>query len=367
MQVVRLTKRGQFRKFVSMADKIYRGDDFYVPYMRRDLRKTVRRLVRSGTYTALAVEDKGEYLARVLFTVGPSKQLHRKKCGYFSHFECVNDKKVAALLLGEMCRLLKEAGADHTEGTYFPYDQDNRRGILVQGFERPPMILTSYNPPYYGELLEACGFRKDFDTVAYHLDYDRYDTERIEPLTRRILDRFGLEIRPADFKNLDHEIEDVQQVIAEATNEQIFQEAPSREDLVRIVKNWRSFLWPDFIHICRRKADGRPVGVMMSIPDYFTVFRRMNGRINPVSLLRAAYWRKRIRSVRAMLQFVVPDYQMRGVNFALYHEFYKTCRRRGITEMEAGTIMENNVASRLNVEKASGVLDKIYRIFGREL
>ena len=68
-----------------------------------------------------------------------------------------------------------------------------------------------------------------------------------------------------------------------------------------------------------------------------------------------------------MLQFVVPDYQMRGVNFALYHEFYKTCRRRGITEMEAGTIMENNVASRLNVEKASGVLDKIYRIFGREL
>ena len=368
MNVVRLTNATQLKKFIAMADTLYRGDKFYVPYMRGDLLRTLKKLVLcEKSYTALAVEKDGAYVARVLFTVGHSKQLKKEKCGFFSHFECINDQACAHALLSEMCRLLKEQGADYVEGTYFRYDQDNRRGILVEGFEHEPMILTSYNPPYYGELLESFGFHKDFDTVAYHLDYARYDYERIAPLTERLLDRFGLYVSHADFKKLDREIDDVHAVINAATTDIVFEQAPSREDLVRIVKNWRAFLWEDLVTICRRKSDDKPVGVMMSIPNYFTVFRKMKGKTNPVALVKALYYKSRIKSVRAMLQYVIPEYQNKGVNFALYHEFYKTCRRRGITYMEAGTIMENNLESRRNVEKASGVLNKVFRIYGREL
>ncbi len=365
MRAIRLTTSRQFHKFVSLPDKIYKGDPFYVPYMRRDLFCTLKKLTKEN-YVAIAVEENGEFLARVLVTTGHNKQLGKENCGFFSHFECVNDREAARLLFDEMAAVLKEMGADHIEGTYFPYDQDNRRGILVQGFERAPLILTSYNPPYYKDLFEENGFTKDFDTVSYHLDYEKYDIARIRPLTERILDRYGLEISPADFKHLDKEIDDVHTVIAEATNDIVFQDAPTREDLVRIVKNWKAFLWNDFIHICRRKEDGRPVGVMMSIPDYFSVFRVMNGRNNPIALLKAVRAIKKIDAVRAMLQFVVPDYQNKGVNFALYQAFYEACKRRGIVTLEAGTIMENNVTSRRNVEKASGELDKIFRLYGRD-
>ena len=351
-----------------MPDKIYSGDKFYVPYMRADLLETLKLLVlKQRTYTALAVERDGEYVARVLFTIGHSKQLKIEKCGYFSHFECINDRQCSDMLLAEMCRLLKERGVTRVEGTYFPYDQDNRRGILVEGFEYEPMILTSYNPPYYSELLEGFGFVKDFDTVSYHIDYARYDIARIEPLVKKILTRYDLYISPADFDNLQREIDDVHEVIERATSDIIFQEAPTREELVRIVANWKSFLWADFIHICRRRSDNKPVGVMMTVPNFFTVFRKMNGKINPVALLKALYWRKRIKSVRAILQYVIPEYQGCGVNFALYHEFYLTCKRRGIEYMEGGTIMENNEISRRNVEKAGGKLNKIFRIYGKEI
>ena len=351
-----------------MPDKIYSGDKFYVPYMRGDLLKTLKQLVlEKKSYTALAVERDGEYIARVLFTIAPSKQLKIENCGYFSHFECINDEKCASLLLFEMCRILKERGASHVEGTYFPYDQDNRRGILVEGFEYEPMILTSYNPPYYGKLLEGCGFKKDFDTVSYHVDYGRYDIERIEPLVKKILERYDLYIATADFNNLEREIDDVHEIIEQATTDIIFQEAPTREDLSRIVKNWKNFLWVDLIHVCRRRSDDKPVGFMMSVPNFFTVFRKMNGKTNPVALIKALYFKKRIKSVRAILQYVIPQYQRIGVNFALYHEFYLACKRRGVDYMEAGTIMENNEISRRNVEKASGKLNKIFRIYGKEL
>ena len=351
-----------------MADALYRGDKYYVPYMRGDLLRILKKLVlEDKSYTALAVEQDGRYIARVLFTVGQSKQLKKEKCGFFSHFECINDRACAHALLSEMCRILKEQGADYVEGTYFPYDQDNRRGILVDGFEHEPMILTSYNPPYYGALLEGCGFHKDFDTVSYQLSYERYDYARIAPVTKRLLERYDLYVSHADFSKIDREISDVQAVISAATTDIVFDQAPSREDLFRIVKNWRSFLWEDLVFICRRRSDDKPVGVIMGVPNFYTVFRKMNGKTNPVSLVKALYYRSRIKSVRAMLQYVIPEYQNKGVNFALYHEFYNTCCRRKITYIEAGTIMENNAGSRRNVEKGSGMLNKIFRIYGREL
>ena len=368
MQVVRISTAAQLNKFIGMPDALYRGDPFYVPYMRGDLKKTLGQLLFvEKTYTALAVEERGKYIARVLFTVGRSKQLGLDRCGFFSHFECVNDSDCARLLLSEMCRMLRVQGVTYVEGTYFPYDQDNRRGIQVEGFEDEPMILTSYNPPYYSALLEGFGFHKDFDTVSYKLAYDRYDPEHISAFAERLLERRKLYIAPADFSRLDREIDDVCAIINEATNDSIFQDAPTREDLRRIVSGWKRFLWPDFIHICRRQEDDRPVGFVMSVPNYYTVFRKMKGRTNPVALMRALYWKGKIKSVRTILQYVVPDYQKRGVNFALYHAFYLACRKYGIESMEAGTIMENNAASCRNVEGAGGIRNKVFRIYGREL
>lgn len=368
MQVICLTTETQLKKFVDMPDKLYHGDNFFVPYMSADLLDTLKKLVLTQkTYTALAVEQDGEYIARVLFTVGPSKQLKLGRCGYFSHFECINDTLCADLLLSEMCRRLKEDGVTYVEGTYFPYDQDNRRGILVEGFEYEPMILTSYNPPYYKELLEGFGFAKDFDTVSYKMDYDLYDKERIEPLVARVLDKGDLYISHADFNNIEREIDDVHAIIEEATSDIIFQEAPSREDLVRIVENWKNFLWEDLVLICRRRSDEKPVGVMMAVPNFYTVFRKMNGKINPITLIKALYYKSKIKSVRAILQYVIPEYQSKGVNFAMYHEFYCACKKRKIEYIEAGTIMENNEISRRNVEKAGGKVNKIFRIYGRKL
>ena len=368
MEVIRLTTKKQLKKFIDMADTLYAGDSFYVPYMRNDLLKTLDKLViKDKTYTALAVIRNGSYIARILFTINSSKQQKLDRCGFFSHFECVNEQEVADLLLNEMARILIEQDVTYVEGTYFPFDQDNRRGIQVTGFEDDPMILTSYNKPYYQTLLEKNGFHKDFDTVSYKLSYDNYDLNRIEPIVNKVMKRFNLYIASADFSNLDREIDDVHTVIEKATNDIIFDTAPTREDLVRIVSGWKSFLWSDFIFICRRRDNNQPVGVLMSVPNFYTVFRKMKGKSNIIALIKALYWKNHIRSIRTILQYVVPEYQNHGVNFALYHEFYLACQKRGINYIEAGTIMENNSASRFNVEKAGGKLNKVFRIYGREL
>ena len=368
MEVIRLTTKNQLKKFINMADDLYAGDSFYVPYMKRDLYRTLKKLVLiEKSYIALAVVRDGMYIARILFTIDSSKQLKLERCGFFSHFECVNEQEVADLLLNEMINILKNQGVTYIEGSYFPYDQDNRRGIQISGFEDEPMILTSYNHPYYQFLLENNGFHKDFDTVSYRLSYENFDRERIEPIANKLMKRFDLYIAPADFSQLDREIDDVHTIIEAATNDIIFDTAPTRDDLVRIVAGWKSFLWSDFIFICRRKENNQPVGFLMGVPNFYTVFKKMKGKSNIVSLLKALYWKNHIHSVRPILQYVIPEYQNCGVNFGLYHAFYNACQKRDIHYIEAGTIMENNKASRLNVERAGGKRNKVFRIYGRKL
>lgn len=369
MQAIELTTKKQLKKFINLPFSLYEKDAFFVPQISSDLYKTLVKLcLKDKLYHALAVvDDDGKFLARLLFTVSYSKQLNLDKCGFFSHFECVNDIECAKLILDKMCQMLASQGVTHVEGTYFPFDQDNRRGIQICGFEDEPMIFTSYNPPYYQELLEQNGFSKDFDTVSYTHSYEEYDYDRVEKIKERLYKQSDIYISKVNFKNIDRELKDVHQIMVEATNEIIFQQAPSMEDLKNIVAGWKSFLWEDLILIARRRSDNYPVGMVMAIPNFYYVFRKMKGKTNLLALLKLLYYKNKIKSMRIMLQYVIPEFQNRGTNFLLYHELYKFSKTRGINYVESGTIMENNIQSRINVEKAGGKLNKIFRIYGKNI
>lgn len=168
--IEKVTTRRDLQRFVDFPSELYQNSENYTPYVKADLKKTLSRLIFCAkTYRALYVAGAdGRTLGTVLYTVAPNKQLKTERCGFFSHFECVDDPAVSAALLFEMERELREMGAEYASGSYFPHDPDNRRGILVDGFTTPPPILTSFNPPYFGERLEAAGYVKGADTLSFH-------------------------------------------------------------------------------------------------------------------------------------------------------------------------------------------------------
>ncbi len=368
MKVKNVQTKKDIKAFIKMPYELYKNDKYYVPFMENDLYKTlIKLIINDKTYKALLVEESGKYVGRILYTVGPSKQLNLDKCGYFSHFECINNNECAKLLFDEMINELKKDKITHIEGTFFPFDQDNRRGIQISGFNDEPMILTSYNKEYYQDLFVANGFDKDFDTIAYKHIYEEYDFNRVSKIKDRLEKMAGISIKKANFKDIDNEIKAIHSIMEQATNDIIFQEAPTLEEIHSIVNGWKSFLWDDLILIARNKENNKPVGFVMAIPNFYYVFRKMKGKINPISLIKMLYYKNKISSMRIMLQYVIPEYQNKGVNYLLYNELFVTSQSRGIHYVESGTIMENNKASRQNVEKAGGIQNKIFRIYGRNI
>ncbi len=365
MKLITVEKRSHLKKFLDFPDTLYKGDPNYVPYMRGDLKKTLTKLLFTDkTYTALlVVDDDGKTLARILFTVDKSKQLKSDKCGFFSMFECVDNQKIADTVLNGMFNRLKAMGADCISGTYFPYDQDNRRGILYRGFDRAPLILTSYNPSYYNDLLVDFGMQKLTDAYQYTMSFENFPVERLKKITEYSMKKYGFRVDTVDWNNLDRDIRDMHTVMEEASNEIIFQDVPSIETLYGIVAGWRKFLNKDFIYIARRTSDGHPIGAVMAIPDYFQLFQKMRGRMDLRGIFAYLKYRNKITSLRAILQYVIPEYQKKGVSMAMYAKIQQNVLRYGMNYVEAGTIMENNAAANDAITAVGGELSRIYRIY----
>ena len=367
MKVLQVDKK-LIKTFVDFPDKLYAGDDNYVPYMKGDLTKTLKKLLlQDRTYDALLVVEGKTVLGRILLTVDKNKQLNTEKCGFFSMFECVENQQACNMLLDASVKLLKERGAEFISGTYYPYDQDNRRGILVEGFDEPPLIFTSYNKRYYSTLLTNYGLRKQTDALQYKFDLDTIDYEKYKRLAEFSQNRFNYRVDKVDWSNIDRDIADVHKIMLAATNDIIYQDAPTIEALKNIVKGWKNYLNRDYILIARSKETNEPLGVTMALPDYFQVFRKMRGRMNLRGLYAFATERKKIKSVRAMLQYVIPEYQNMGVILAMYFEMFRAILDNGVTRLGAGTIMENNVQSNEVVKSVGGKLANVYRIYYKEI
>ena len=97
-------------------------------------------------------------------------QAKKHKLAYITLFESIEDYKVASALLDTGISWLREQGAETVTGPQSPSNGEDYRGLLIDGFSTPPVLLKSYNPPYYAGYFERYGFTKQFDRYAYYYD-----------------------------------------------------------------------------------------------------------------------------------------------------------------------------------------------------
>ncbi len=361
--IEKVTDRKSLRAFVYFTAELYDGENRYAPPFYRVLYKELKReVLEKARYTALLAKKEGAVRGRILFTTEYNEK-EKRKVGYFSMFDVFDEPETAAELLAEAEKLARKNGATSVEGPYTPYDPDNRRGILVKGQEYPAMIFTSYNYAYYGELLEKAGYEKNCDVVALKIELQGEKTEFLKSLASEVRERFDIKVDSLDYSRFDRDVADVAKIFASATTEINYREAPSVETIARLAKKMRLFINPDLIKIAR-DAHGEPIGFCMCLPDFNQIIRKTGGKIKPLAFLLG---RKKITAARGMLQYVVPEYQGKGVIGVLFEETYRSFEKYGITEFEGGTIMEDNKKSIGVLEKFGGKITKVYRLYKKEL
>ena len=367
-QITAVTKRN-LPLFVDFPSKMYKDDPFYVPYMRNSTIADLKRLIfiEKSYFGLMAVDNRGHVLAKILLTVGKNKQLDTDHCGYFCMYDCVDDLSVSRAILSATEDSLQQMGAEYMCGPFTLYDPDNRRGVLVKGFDSSPMIFTSYNFPYYDNQLTDIGLIKQTDAYMYTVVLTDDKVRRLERLRAFAEKRSGLKIEPVNFDNIERDILDLHEVMESASTHMNYQDVLSIDEMKKIFIQWKKMLVPELILFARQRTDDRPVGFVLCLPDYFPLIREMDGRMNIRGIITYLRNKNRFTGIRGVLQYIIPEYQGSGLLALLYAGIFDEVQKREIRRIELGTILENNVQSFSGIENFGGSLEKIYRLYVKRL
>lgn len=299
-------------------------------------------------------------------------QLHLERyhdaTGFFGMFDTENDPNTARTLLETAESWLREQGMRRVRGP-FSLSINDETGLLVDGFETPPMIMMGHAPPYYARHLAACGYDKAVDVLAYLVDTDFKPPRAM----LRLAGRAGgdVRIRPMRRKRLDEDLPILRDIFNDAWSENWGFVPFTEEEFADLGKNMKFLVDDDFIQIA--EVDGRPAAFIAMLPNINAAIRDLKGRLLPFGWLKLL-WRLKVRypkTARVPLMGVRRAFHHTPLGPALAFRVIAALRdpakRRGIEQVELSWILEHNDGMRHIIESLGGRVYKRYRVFEKSL
>jgi GNAT superfamily N-acetyltransferase len=244
---------------------------------------------------------------------------------------------------------------------------NDESGVLIEGFDRDPMIRQPWHPPHYRRLCEEAGLEKAMDLLMWELDIS--DRERIVPiifeLAEKLEPKHGITIRRMSRRSLRRDLDAFAEIYNEAWRRNWGFVPYSKEDLDAYGLELQLVFDSNWFMVAEQ--DGKPVGVAITVPDMNQVLRRMNGRLLPLGWWHFLRRRRIIRGVRVGFLGVKPAYQHTGVAAGLYVEHFDMAEVTPHKWGEMGWILETNKAMNRGMEAMGGRIVKRYRVYEREL
>lgn len=291
------------------------------------------------------------------------REFQHEDAGFFGFFESENDPEVAGALLDAASGDLKAKGMAVMRGP-MNFSTNEECGFLLEGFDSSPMLMMPYTPLYYNDLMEQQGLQKAKDLYAFIYEIKEALPEKVLRVAA-IAEKRGITVRPVDKKKFGDEMLVFREVYNEAWEKNWGFIPLTDEEIFYLGERLKKIVVPELTLIAEDK--GRPVGFMGMVPDFNVVLKKMNGKIDPFSVLKALYYSRKIRDLRILLLGIKKQYRNKGVDALLFREGFKGVRSGGYRRIEFSWILEDNIPMQLIIDMVGGRLYKKYRIYERSL
>ena len=368
-----VTNRQELRKFIDVPWIVYANDPVWVPPLRLERRWHLSKsnpFFGHGEWQAWIAYRDNKPVGRISAQID---QLHRQRygadTGHFGLLESVNDKEVFSELMQTAEKWLAERGTKNVSGPYnFSINQEC--GVLVSGFDTPPMVMMPHSPKWYGQLLEEQGYYPLKDLLAYLFKADM----EVPKIMRVLVDKFSTRvhkrmIRRNQFKA---EIEVLRSIFNDAWSDNWGFIPFTEAEFSELGSTFRFLLKDEYIQIV--EVDGVPAAFMVVLPNLNEVFAKLNGNLFPLGWFQLIKKLKfdQISTGRIPLMGVRKRFQNTPLGAALACMMIEAPREvglsRGLREIEVSWILEDNKSMRGMIEKLAGIPEyKRYRIFGKTL
>ncbi|MES1936073.1 N-acetyltransferase [Salinisphaera hydrothermalis] len=293
---------------------------------------------------------------------------HGDRVGYFGMLEAIDDARVFSGLLATAEAWLAERGMDAIHGP-FNLTINDECGLLVDGFDTPPMMMMGHGRDYYAAHVEAEGYSKAVDMLAYWIDLAFEHPKAMQRLLTRYESR--MRIRPIDRSRYTEELDTLRDIFNDAwANNWGF--VPFTEAEFRDMGNTLKLLIADDL-VQIAEVEGRPAAFIVGLPNLNEAARDLDGRLSPVGIAKLL-WRLKVRfpeTSRVPLMGVRQAYQDgplgAALAFGVIAAMQTSLRKHGATGCELSWILEGNKGMRDIIERLGASAYKTYRIYRKPL
>lgn len=366
--------RGERRVFLTFPWRVYKGDPLWVPPILSERAKTIdpKRGVffqrgeaeffiawrgREPVGTICCAEDKSAHVS------------HPWKDCMIGFFECLDDYAIAQALFDHAAGWgrARELGA-----LYGPFnlDYEDAYGVLIEGRDRPPVVLCGHTPPYYQGFFERYGFvhsRGDNIAFAAELDLTSPSIQRLMRLADKVRQRGHFRVRGGDLEHWSEEIDRVHGLINRALAHLPGFIPWQRETLQASFAPFKQFVDPELV-LFAETTDGETVGWFPGVPNLNEILIHVNGLRCPWNYL-PLLWHMRRRpkclSIKSVL--VPPEYWDTGVAVLLFDEMAKRAAARGYKWVDLSLTSDDNPRTPILAGHMGAKIYKRYRVYRKWL
>jgi GNAT superfamily N-acetyltransferase len=372
-QLVKVRRQaGDIDRFLRLSYTVYEHDPSWVAPLLVDLKQLLsdrNPFFQHAEMELWMVTQEGRDVGRI---AGILDQAHNRyqndQAAFFGFYEAMPDPQISHLLFTAVLDWARSKGLRHILGPMNP-NTNNECGLLVDGFEAPPVFMMTYNPPYYQHLVTAAGFQKAKDLLAFFFDLDHSPQERLE----RISAIFGqrqqdLKVRLVRKNTLERDLSKIKEIYNAAWQDNWGFVPLTDAEVQFMAERLKPLLREGLVWLAETPEE--PAAFLLAVPDINQVIKPLRGRLltpKIVPVLPYLLGWKQPAQVRVVALGVKKKYRGRGIESVMFAEGLKHAMRMGLRSCEASWILEDNSGVQRLIDLFGGKPYKTYRIYERAL
>jgi hypothetical protein len=373
LEILKLSRNaGDIRRFLKVSYAVYERDPYWVAPLLMDLQKVFtddNPLFEHARMQLWVARRGGRDVGRIAGVIDDAfNRIVQVPGAFFGFYECLDDREASAGLFRTAIDWSRTAGMKRILGPMNPTTNDEC-GLLIAGFDSSPAFMMTYNPAYYVGLLEAEGFRKAKDLLAFDIDMATVPMDRLTRIAAKVKQRNPtLSFRPVLRKTLSQDLLKIKEIYNAAWERNWGFVPMSGPEMDFMADRLKPLLMEGLVWVA--EAGPEPVGFLLALPDYNYGLKPLEGKIlTPKVLGFIPYvlgWKRPPRT-RVLTLGVKEKYRGKGLETVMLIEGLKVGYKAGFARSEASWILEDNVIMCRVIEAIGGKAYKTYRIYERDI
>jgi hypothetical protein len=372
LRIVPVTQFSGLSKFINFPWSIYNNDSYWRPPLKLE-----RRLHLSSLTNPYFKHAKVKYwlayrgstaVGRISAQIDQLTLQQAVPIGFFGLIEAVDDASVFKILFDTAEAWLHSNGVKKIHGP-FSLSINQESGLLISGFDQPPMFMMGHAPTYYAQHIEALSYSKVKDLYAWSITPHFQTPETIKYALNKVSNRVTL--RSFSKKHLNQDLLIMRDIFNDAWSENWGFLPFTEDEFLDMGKTLVKLIDAELIKIV--ELDAEPIAMIVMMPDINELFQELNGNLFPLGWIRLIrnIRKHAAKNARVPLMGVKKAHQKSLAGSALAFILIDAVREIALKYkfkfVELSWVLEDNYKLNNLIQYLGGIKYKTYRIYEKEI